>query len=166
MMQVDQELCAGCGVCMQACSVDAIRMINDHAVIDHALCTHCQACVDACPNGAITVIVEPIRQLQQVAIPEGIAPNSPKPPTAIVPEKAAPTHSPAPWTGVVLTFLGQEVVPRLVTILLSALERRLATPTAPPPTALSASPARMARPSRGARRQVRLRSRRNAYWNS
>jgi len=166
MMQVKQELCASCGVCMQACSVDAIRMINDHVVINHALCTQCQACVDACPNGAITIIVEPTLQIQQVAIPEGIAPNSPTPSTAIVPKKAAPSHSLAPWAGTVLTYLGQEVAPRLVDILLSALERRLEASTAIPPTALPASPARMARPSRGARRQVRLRSRRNAFWNS
>jgi len=166
MMQVKQELCAGCGVCMQVCSVDAIRLINDHAVIEHALCTCCQACVDACPNGAITIIVEPARQIQQVAIPEGIVLNSPTPLAAIVPEKAAPTHSLAPWAGAALTFLGQEVAPRLVDILLSALERRLAASAAHPTTVLPTSPARMARTGRGVRRQARFRSKRNAYWNS
>jgi NAD-dependent dihydropyrimidine dehydrogenase PreA subunit len=166
MIQVDQELCAGCGVCMQACSVDAIRLINDHAVIDHALCTYCHACVDACPNGAITIIVEPARQIQQVAIPEGIAPNSPMSPAAIVSEKAVPTRSLAPWAGAALTFLGQEVAPRLVDILLSASERRLAASAAHPATVLPPTPARMARTGRGVWRQARLRSRRNAYWNS
>jgi len=52
-IKVNQELCAGCGVCVDACSVEAIQMVDYRAKIDDALCTQCGVCMDACPNGAI-----------------------------------------------------------------------------------------------------------------
>jgi NAD-dependent dihydropyrimidine dehydrogenase PreA subunit len=162
MIQVDQELCAGCGVCMEACSMDAIRLINDHAVIDHALCTQCQACVDACPNGAITAIAEPARQAQIVALPKPV----PAPITGIPVERETPTRSIAPAAGAVLAFLGSEVVPRLVDVLVTALERRLTVPTTGTTSSIPTSPRRFARSNRGIRRQARYRGRRNDIWKS
>ncbi len=50
---VDASRCRGCGVCMDACPSDAIRMSNGHAIVQPDLCTGCGACVDACPTGAI-----------------------------------------------------------------------------------------------------------------
>jgi NAD-dependent dihydropyrimidine dehydrogenase PreA subunit len=162
MLQVDQELCAGCGVCMEACSVDAIRLINDHAVIDHTLCTQCQACVDACPNTAITAIAEPVRQEQIVALPKPV----PAPIAVTLQENETPTRSFAPAAGAVLVFLGREVVPRLVDVLVTALERRLTVPTTGTTSSIPASPRRFTRSNRGIRRQARYRGRHNDIWKS
>ncbi len=52
-VKVDVEKCTGCGICVEACPVDAIRLDNDVAVIDEAACTVCGVCVDECPNDAI-----------------------------------------------------------------------------------------------------------------
>jgi heterodisulfide reductase subunit A len=51
---VDNELCAGCGICVAACPFDA-RILNERtrtAEIIEVLCQGCGGCVAACPNGA------------------------------------------------------------------------------------------------------------------
>ncbi len=68
VIAVNQELCTGCGVCMEACSVGAIQLMDQRAEIDEALCTQCEACVDACPNGAITAILEPAQVMPTKAL--------------------------------------------------------------------------------------------------
>ncbi|MBC7250117.1 MAG: CoB--CoM heterodisulfide reductase iron-sulfur subunit A family protein [Anaerolineae bacterium] len=51
---VDEELCAGCGLCVAACPYEA-RVMHSWkpiAVVQTALCQGCGACVVACPNKA------------------------------------------------------------------------------------------------------------------
>ena len=51
---VDEELCAGCGLCVAACPYEA-RVMHPWkpiAVVQTALCQGCGACVVACPNKA------------------------------------------------------------------------------------------------------------------
>jgi len=52
---VNKDECIGCGVCVDACPSDAIKMVDDLAVIDEELCVDCGACVDECPNDAISM---------------------------------------------------------------------------------------------------------------
>ena len=52
---IDQELCIGCGMCVEVCPFDTISLKDDKAFIsgDESLsCGHCEA---ACPSGAIRV---------------------------------------------------------------------------------------------------------------
>ena len=51
---VDEDTCISCGVCVDACPVDAITM-EDKAIIDAETCTDCGACVDECPVDAISL---------------------------------------------------------------------------------------------------------------
>lgn len=51
---VDEELCSGCGVCVDACPYDA-RTLDERrrvAAVNEVLCEGCGACVVACPGGA------------------------------------------------------------------------------------------------------------------
>lgn len=53
MMYVDENLCTGCGLCVDACESGALSVRGRSAVIDAALCTGCGRCAPLCMTGAI-----------------------------------------------------------------------------------------------------------------
>jgi NADPH-dependent glutamate synthase beta subunit-like oxidoreductase len=56
-IEVDREICSGCGVCVLLCSYDAIKLEEAAdgavAVIDDVRCKRCGVCAAACPVAAI-----------------------------------------------------------------------------------------------------------------
>jgi electron transfer flavoprotein alpha subunit len=54
-IQVINDKCTGCTLCVKVCPFGAITMEAKKAVIDLAKCTLCGACVDACKFGAIVL---------------------------------------------------------------------------------------------------------------
>ena len=51
---VKEKWCVGCGVCVQICPYDALRLDEERrvAVVEDLLCQGCGACAAACPSGA------------------------------------------------------------------------------------------------------------------
>jgi len=45
--------CIACKLCEKACESDAIKVVDNVAVIDYEKCTLCGACIEACPRGII-----------------------------------------------------------------------------------------------------------------
>ncbi len=54
---VNEELCSGCGLCVEACPYEAREMHpwKNLSIVNVALCQGCGACVVACPNKASAV---------------------------------------------------------------------------------------------------------------
>ena len=67
-VQVNQELCTGCGVCVEACTVEAIHLVDQRAVINDALCTSVKRAVYTCPNGAIIAFTVPAHRMPDKAL--------------------------------------------------------------------------------------------------
>ncbi len=57
IVEIDEELCDGCGQCVPACAEGAIQIINGKArLVAEPLCDGLGACLGHCPRGAIKLI--------------------------------------------------------------------------------------------------------------
>ncbi|MEW6262075.1 MAG: ferredoxin family protein [Thermodesulfobacteriota bacterium] len=55
-LQVNTELCDGCGSCVEACPMDVLVLEAKKAKpVQPDNCMNCQLCEVECPNGAIKV---------------------------------------------------------------------------------------------------------------
>jgi energy-converting hydrogenase A subunit Q len=54
-VNVDDHICQSCGVCVNKCPVDALKMENDQVIVDQESCIACGECQDICPVNAIKV---------------------------------------------------------------------------------------------------------------
>jgi NAD-dependent dihydropyrimidine dehydrogenase PreA subunit len=54
-VKIDKEKCTGCGSCVEVCSVEALSLVDNLAVVDPDLCVECGVCVDECPVEAISL---------------------------------------------------------------------------------------------------------------
>ena len=57
IIQIDEEMCTGCGACAEACHEGAIAMVNGKArLMRDDYCDGLGDCLPACPTGAITFV--------------------------------------------------------------------------------------------------------------
>ena len=56
MFYVDENLCSGCGLCVDECQQGALTIGAVTASIDEDLCTSCGRCVEVCPTEAIVAL--------------------------------------------------------------------------------------------------------------
>jgi Fe-S-cluster-containing hydrogenase component 2 len=129
-------------------------MVGGRPEIDLDACTLCETCLEACPAGAL-------ERLEPVSVPVFMQPAAAG--QELVPLPDPPQERPAPWLGATLAYLGQQAAPRLIDILLSALERRLVLAEAPE----SAVPQRKGQARRAAGRRgkrIPRRQLRRRHW--
>lgn len=53
IMYVDESLCTGCGLCLDACKQGALSLRGNTAMVDAELCTSCNRCAAVCITGAL-----------------------------------------------------------------------------------------------------------------
>ena len=57
IIQIDEELCDGCGECIISCAEGALKIIDGKArLVSDTLCDGFGNCIGACPQNAITII--------------------------------------------------------------------------------------------------------------
>jgi NADPH-dependent glutamate synthase beta subunit-like oxidoreductase/ActR/RegA family two-component response regulator len=58
-IEVNQDICSGCGICVAVCSYDATKLVKSNkalvSVIDSLKCKRCGVCSAACPADAINI---------------------------------------------------------------------------------------------------------------
>lgn len=53
LLEIDRELCIGCGACVDACAFGALRLDDENMAVVNDNCTACGACIDECPVEAL-----------------------------------------------------------------------------------------------------------------
>lgn len=51
-----EDSCIGCGLCVNACKMDAIKLVSLKAYADSMQCCGCQLCEDECPTNSIKIL--------------------------------------------------------------------------------------------------------------
>ena len=63
--RVVEEDCASCETCLDRCQIEAIRMVEEKAVIDLDRCIGCGLCVTTCSTGALELVRKPEAELYE-----------------------------------------------------------------------------------------------------
>ncbi|MFZ4522373.1 MAG: ATP-binding protein [Bacteroidales bacterium] len=77
IIQIDEEKCNGCGICIPNCHEGAMQLIDGKArLISDLFCDGLGACIGHCPEGAIEIIereAEPYdeRKVMELIVPKG-----------------------------------------------------------------------------------------------
>lgn len=57
IIEIDEELCNGCGQCISTCAESALALVNGKArVVSDNLCDGLGACLGECPTGALKIV--------------------------------------------------------------------------------------------------------------
>jgi len=79
IIKIDEELCNGCGLCIDGCHEGALQLIDDKArVISDLYCDGLGACIGECPVGAITLEEREAEPYDEVKVMDLISPKGEK----------------------------------------------------------------------------------------
>jgi len=125
-MIIDRSRCDGCGTCVDACPTGAIFLQDGLAVIDAGLCNECAACQSSCPQDAI-LSAEVIEPAQAVEIAQPVSVPQPSQMVETKPQAVTPSlrTSIVPAFASAILATGREILPRLASLALDSLDRRL-----------------------------------------
>ncbi|MBV5348688.1 4Fe-4S binding protein, partial [bacterium] len=76
IVNIDEDLCNGCGVCVPNCHEGALQIIDGKArLISELMCDGLGACLGHCPEGAITIEKREADEYDEVLVVQQIIPK-------------------------------------------------------------------------------------------
>jgi ferredoxin len=65
-VNIDEDVCKGCGKCIEVCVFKGRKLIDEKAKIDIDRCLGCGRCADVCPSGATTIKIDDMDHVEEL----------------------------------------------------------------------------------------------------
>ncbi len=104
IIEIDEERCDGCGMCVPACHEGALQLIDGKArLVSEILCDGLGACLGECPTGALTVHERDAPEFNEAEVARRARPRASGP----APSAAVPLVATLPATRIAIRVLNE-----------------------------------------------------------